>query len=167
MFGAGSRRSRRSAPHGYLSRPIRHELQGLVLDDGPVAGVVADVTRIRSLEVAVDAIAIGNPEHRLEQPAAEALALSGGLDAHRLEISMRVAGVKARPVRAGLHERSKRSRVGAQHGQHPAGAAQLPPRAPGKLSWRPSASTRSFRNYVLANFYANDITPRAHIYRLA
>jgi hypothetical protein len=26
---------------------------------------------------------------------------------------------------------------------------------------------RSFRNYVLANFYANNITPRAHIYRLA
>jgi hypothetical protein len=26
---------------------------------------------------------------------------------------------------------------------------------------------RSFRSYVLANFYANDITPRAHIYRLA
>jgi hypothetical protein len=63
-----------------VGRPVRHQLQGLVLDDEAVAGVVVGVARIRGLEVAVDAIAIGDPEHRLEQAAAEALALDGGIE---------------------------------------------------------------------------------------
>jgi hypothetical protein len=75
---------------------------------------------------AVDAIAVGDLKHRLQQSGTEALALDGGVDAHRLQVPMLVYGMNARSVRPRLHERSKRTGIGAQDGQHSAGAAKLP-----------------------------------------
>ena len=96
-----------------MSRAIRHQLQGRILDDETVASVVLGIARFAvSRKSTWSRSAISSTGS--SRPAANALALGAPGDAHRLQVPVSVGGMKARAVPPGLHERSKSTRTGAR-----------------------------------------------------
>jgi len=70
--------------------PIRHERQRVLDDFEAMALVERDVGAVGRLQVAVDAIAIGQFEHRREQPATDPHPLRGRRHAHGHEVPVAV-----------------------------------------------------------------------------